>query len=68
MGLRWELVEEYSAELHELEKSPASRRDEAARARREWLLRVVAHVRDGVMSPLVLVALRERGRNRGRHA
>jgi hypothetical protein len=68
MGLRWELVEEYSAELHALEKSPASRRDEAGRRRREWLLRVVDDLQHGVKSPLLLLAIRERGQNRGRQA
>lgn len=59
MGLRWELVEEYSAAVQALEKSAASRRDGAARQRQEWRVRVVDDLQHGVMSPLVLLAIKE---------
>jgi hypothetical protein len=68
MGLRSELLVEYSAELHALEKLLSSKEDEAVQERRERLLRVVADIRYGVMSPVVLVAIRERGQNRDRQA
>jgi hypothetical protein len=68
MGLRWELLDEYSAELHALGELPSSREDEAVQERRAWLLRVVADIQHGVMSPVVLLAIRERGRNRDRQA
>jgi hypothetical protein len=60
MGLRWELLDKYSAELRALNELPSTRQDDAAQGRREWLLRVVADIQHGVMSPLVLVAIRER--------
>jgi hypothetical protein len=68
MGLRSELLVEYSAELHALEELLSSKEDEAVQERRERLLRVVADIRYGVMSPVVLVAIRERGQNRDRQA
>jgi hypothetical protein len=68
MGLRSELLDEYSAELHALEELLSSKEDEAVQERRERLLRVVADIRYGVMSPVVLVAIRERGQNRDRQA
>jgi hypothetical protein len=48
-GTRWERV------------SPSSKEDEAVRERRERLVAVVADIRYGVMSPVVLVAIRETG-------
>jgi hypothetical protein len=62
MGLRWELLEEYAAELRALEQLPSTKKDDAARERRDWLVRVVADIKDGVMSPVVLFAIRERKR------
>jgi hypothetical protein len=68
MGLRLELLDEYSAELRALEESASSKEDDAARERREWLLRVVADLRVGAMTPTVLVAIQKRRRNRDEHA
>jgi hypothetical protein len=53
-------------ELRSLEELPSSKRDEAVQERREWLLRLVADLRDGAMTPTVLVAIQKRGRNRDR--
>ena len=61
MGLRWELVEEYSAAVQALEKSAASRRDGAARQRQEWRVRVVDDLQHGVTSPLVLLQSKNGG-------
>jgi hypothetical protein len=68
MGLRSEVLAKYSAGLHALEELPSSKEDEAVQERRERLVAVVADIRYGVMSPVVLVAIRKRGWNRDRQA
>jgi hypothetical protein len=68
MGLRLELIDEYSAELSALEALHSSQEDDAAQERRDWLLRVVADLRVGAMTPTVLVAIQKRRRNRDEHA
>jgi hypothetical protein len=66
MGLRGDLIDEYSAELRSLEEQPSSRDDEGLQERRKWLVQIVADLRDGAMTPTVLVAIQERGWNRDR--
>jgi hypothetical protein len=62
------LLDEYSAELRSLGEQPSSREDERLQERRKWLIQIVADLRDGAMTPTVLVAIQERGRNSDRQA
>jgi hypothetical protein len=67
MGLRSELLGQYSAEVHAIEELPSSKRRGSSGTARA----AGGHchcIRYGVMSPVVLVAIRERGRNRDRQA
>jgi hypothetical protein len=67
-GLSRDLLDEYSAELRSLGEQPSSREDERLQERRKWLIQIVADLRDGAMTPTVLVAIQERGRNSDRQA
>jgi hypothetical protein len=68
MGLRWELLDRYSAELRKLEEAAGSKGGNAHDDRRTWLVQVVADLRHEVMSPVVLAAIRGGGRTDGRRA
>lgn len=68
MGLRWDLLDEYSAELRTLAEQPSSIEDKRLQERRKWLLHVVANLRVGAMTPTVLATIQKRRRNRDEQA
>jgi hypothetical protein len=63
MDLRLEMLDKYSPELRSLEEQSPSREDGRLQERRKWLIQIVADLRDGPMTPTVLVAIQKRGRN-----